>query len=63
MFGFGTYLVGGVFEPDVWEALVAGDWELAKQRGRERKREKERERERERGRVHHDRWNARGHGD
>jgi hypothetical protein len=63
MFGFGTYLVGGVFEPDVWEALAVGDWELAKQRGRERKREKERERERERGRVHHDRWNARGHGD
>ena len=48
MFGFGTYLVGGVFEPDVWEALAVGDWELAKQRGRERKREKERERERER---------------
>ena len=50
MFGFGTYLVGGVFEPDVWEALFVGERKRERERERERKRKRKRERERERER-------------
>ena len=51
MFGFGTYLVGGVFEPDVWEALFVGERKRERERERKKEKEKERERERERERI------------